>query len=91
MATSPEYSLTARHTHGLEVELGSITCSPLNIRSPWVHVPSSIPQMRLASKKTDLVGTVLPYRHCTPTAGLSRLALLSCLGRRRLIAATFSW
>jgi len=60
VATFPEYSLWARHTHGLEVELGSITCSGLQIRSPWVHVPTSIPQKRPASKKTDLLGTVLP-------------------------------
>src|SRR5688572_27842080 len=31
-----------RHTRGLEAELVNITCSPLHIRSPRVHVPPSI-------------------------------------------------
>ena len=38
-AAIPEYSLRARHTRGVESEFVSITCSPLHIRTPRVHVP----------------------------------------------------
>ena len=38
-AATPEYSLRARHTRGVETEFVSITCSPLHIRTPRVHVP----------------------------------------------------
>ena len=39
IAAAPEYSLRARHTRGIEAEFESITCSPLHIRIPRVHVP----------------------------------------------------
>ena len=56
MATFPEYSFWVRHTRGLEFELVSIACSPLLIRSPWVHVLPWISHSRDASKKPAVGG-----------------------------------
>jgi hypothetical protein len=40
-----------RHTRGLEAEFVNITCSPLKIRSPRVHVPlGSSPVSRVCPK-----------------------------------------
>ncbi len=47
-----------RHTRGLGAELESIECSPLQIRSPRVHVPLPLPATNAGSKKA----TCLPIR-----------------------------
>jgi hypothetical protein len=55
-----------RHTRGLEAELVIITCSPLQIRSPRVHVPLPIfPALPRSPRKQN--GTPMPplqpYEH----------------------------